>query len=269
MTNLSNPDQVVLVDRPAPHVARLLINRPDKRNAIDHAVRCQLTDAITTLKDAPDVRALVFGGAQGVFSAGGDVPSMLGLDETGARARMQHIAVLCRLVAGLRFPVVSAVEGIGAGAAIGLALLGDHIVVGPGTRILFPFLRLGLVPDWGQLLTLPRRVGVAQARRILTAGEPVLGDEALRIGLADTLVADSEVMPAAIEKASELARLPMGAFARMKSRLTRGSSSLDFELQREEDDQAVCLIDSEFREGYDAFKNKRAADFVNLPGAAQ
>lgn len=260
---------VVLLDHPAPHVARLLINRPDKRNAIDHDVRQALTAAIAALKDDHGVRALVFGGAEGVFSAGGDVPSMLGLDEAGARARMQHVAVLCRLVAALRIPVVSAVEGVGAGAAVGLALLGDHIVVGPGTRILFPFLKLGLVPDWGQMLTLPRRIGVAEARRILTAGEPVRGEEAQRIGLADMLVADDQVMSSAVEKAVELARLPIGAFARMKGRLNRVSSSLDFELQREEDDQAVCLTADEFREGYDAFSNKRVPDFVNLPGAAK
>lgn len=260
---------VVLLDRPVPHVVQLLINRPDKRNAIDLGVRQALTAAVAEVHADASVRALVFGGAEGVFSAGGDVPSMRGLDEAGARARMQHIAVLCRSVAALRIPVVSAVEGIGAGAAVGLALLGDHIVVGPGTRILFPFLKLGLVPDWGQMLTLPRRVGVGVARRILTAGEPVRGEEAHRIGLADVLVPDAQVMAAAIEKASELAQLPIGAFARMKDRLTRVSASLDAELQREEDDQAFCLTADEFREGYDAFSSKRKADFVNLPGAAR
>ena len=257
----------VVVDRPAPNVARLLINRPDKRNAIDHAVRQALTDSIGELRGDRSVRALVFGGAEGVFSAGGDLPSMLDLDEAGARARMRHIAVLCRLVADLRIPVVSAIEGIGAGAAVGLALLGDQIVVGPGTRILFPFLKLGLVPDWGQLLTLPRRVGAVQARRIFTAGAPLNGDEAHRIGLADTLVADAEVMNEAVRQAGELARLPLGAFARMKDRLTRVSATLDEELQREENDQAQCLLADEFREGYNAFSAKRSADFVNLPGA--
>lgn len=267
MTVFANPDSVVLLDWPVPHVARLLINRPDKRNAINQEVREALVAAITSLREDANMRALVFGGTAGVFSAGGDVPSMLGLDEAGARARMQHIAVLCRIVAALRIPVVSAVEGIGAGAAVGLALLGDHIVVGTGTRILFPFLQLGLVPDWGQMLTLPRRVGVREARRILTAGEPVRGEEAHRIGLADALVADDQVMASALEKAGELARLPTAAFARMKDRLTRVSSSLDFELQREEDDQAVSLTGDEFREGYDAFKSKRAADFIGMPGA--
>ncbi len=257
---------VVLVDRPAPHVARLRINRPDKRNAIDHAVRQQLTEALGTLLSDTSVRAIVFGGAQGVFSAGGDVPSMVGLTEAQARERMQHIHVLCRLIAGAGVPVVSAIEGIGAGAAVGLALLGDRIVVGEGTKILFPFLKLGLAPDWGQLLTLPRRLGLPVARRIFCDGAPVSGTEAHRIGLADTLAADAEVMAVAVAQAGELALLPREAFARMKARLNHPSASLAEELSREESDQAVCLLGDDFVEGHDAFLNKRAADFVALPG---
>ncbi|WP_372659794.1 enoyl-CoA hydratase/isomerase family protein [Hydrogenophaga sp.] len=257
---------VVLVDRPTPHVARLLINRPDKRNAIDHGVRRALTESLAALLVDATVRAIVFGGAQGVFSAGGDVPSMVGLTEAQARERMQHVHALCRLIAEAGVPVVSAVEGIGAGAAVGLALLGDRIVVGEGTKILFPFLKLGLAPDWGQLLTLPRRVGLPVVRRIFCDGAPVSGAEAYRIGLADTLVADAQVMTTAVAQAGELALLPREAFARMKARLNHPSASLAEELAREENDQAVCLLGDDFVEGHDAYVNKRTADFVALPG---
>lgn len=267
MTEEKASPPVVLLDRPAPHVVRLRINRPDKRNAIDYDVRQHLTDALATVLADESTRALVFGGVDGVFSAGGDMPSMRGLSEAEARARMRHIHVLCRLVADARIPVVSAVEGIGAGAAVGLALLGDEIVVGEGTKILFPFLKLGLTPDWGQLLTLPRRVGLPTARRLLTAGTAVTGAEALRVGLADALVADAGVMAAAVGRAVELSKLPLGAFARMKGRLNQVSVSLTEELQREAADQAVCLRGKEFVEGYDAFTQKRPADFITLPGA--
>lgn len=266
MTLLAKPEPVVLVDRPAPHVARLLINRPDKRNAIDFDVREQLTQRLTELLGDRTTRALVIGGVGGVFSAGGDVPSMRGLTEAQARERMQHIHVLCRLVAGARFPVVSAMEGIAAGAVVGLALLGDVIVGGPGTRVMFPFLRLGLVPDWGQMLTLPRRVGIGAARRVLTGGKTVDGEEAHRLGLLDALVPDEQVMDTAVLKASELARLPREAFSRMKLRLNEASGSLAEELAREERDQAVCLLGDEFKEGYAAFSEKRAPNFLDAGG---
>jgi 2-(1,2-epoxy-1,2-dihydrophenyl)acetyl-CoA isomerase len=260
-------EPVVLLDRPAAHVARLRINRPDKRNAIDHDVREQLTSHIQVLLGDRETRALVFGGVGGVFSAGGDVPSMLGLSVEQARERMQHIHFLCRLVSGAGIPVVSAADGFAAGAVVGLALLGDEIVAGPGTKILFPFLKLGLAPDWGQLLTLPRRVGIGHARRILASGDPVPGEEAKHIGLVDHLVADAEVMDTAVRRASELAALPSDAFARMKLRLNHISGSLAEELAREETDQVVCLTSDAFQEGFDAFRNKRSPDFINTPGA--
>lgn len=256
---------VLLVDRPAPHVARVLINRPDKRNAIDFEVRQLMLQALEELVADPDVRAIVFGGVGGVFSAGGDLASMAGLDADGARERMQHIHRLCAQIAALPVPVVSAIEGVAAGAAVGLALLGDYIVVGESAKILFPFLKIGLAPDWGQLLTLPRRVGIGPARRMLTAGVPVLGPEALRVGLADEMVPDAQAMDAAVRKAAELAALPGDAFARTKARLNHPSASLAAELSRELADQVHCLQSAEFAEGFGAFKQKRAPDFTRLP----
>jgi len=263
MNTPASPDTVVLMDRPAPHVARLLINRPDKRNAIDFNVREQLTLRLRELQHDRTTRALVIGGVGGVFSAGGDVPSMRGLTEAQARERMQHIHGLCRLVASARFPVVSAMEGFAAGAVVGLALLGDLAVGGPGTRVMFPFLRLGLAPDWGQLLTLPRKVGIGPARRILTSGKTLDGEEAHRLGLLDLFVPDDQVMQEAISQASALSLLPQEAFSRMKQRLNNVSGSLDEELAREETDQAVCLLGDDFEEGYAAFTEKRAPDFVS------
>ena len=261
-------EPVVLADRPSPHVARLLINRPHKRNAIDHDVRQTMLDLLASVLADGDVRALVLGGVGGTFSAGGDLPSMAGLDEAGAGERMRHIHRLCRALAGAALPVVSAVEGVCAGGAVGMALLGDEIVVGEETKILFPFLSLGLTPDWGQLLTLPERVGRAAARSMLTSGGPVTGAEALRTGLADELVAEGSVMAAAVFRAEALAHLPASALALTKRRLALDPARVDAELLREERDQVACLTGREFEEGFGAFSAKRAPDFVSPGGVA-
>jgi 2-(1,2-epoxy-1,2-dihydrophenyl)acetyl-CoA isomerase len=172
---------------------------------------------------------------------------------------MQHIATLCRLVGRLACPVVTAMEGVCAGACVGLALLGDYIVAGDGSRILFPFMQLGLVPDWGMLRTLPARVGGGAARRLLWSAAAVSGGEAARLELADEVVADDAVMATAVARAAALAELPRAAFACMKARLASPSASLEEELAREEDDQARLLVGADFREGYAAFVAKRAA----------
>jgi 2-(1,2-epoxy-1,2-dihydrophenyl)acetyl-CoA isomerase len=260
------PAARVVIDEPAPHVTRLRIHRPDKRNAIDFEVREELWAALAGFASSSSApcRAIVIGGSGEHFSAGGDLPSMAALTESEARARMRHIARLCRQLHALELPVVTAMQGFSAGAAVGLALLGDHIVVGHSTRILFPFMRLGLVPDWGLPYTLPQRVGLSAARRLLSSRDPVSGARALELGLADELAEDAAVMTAAVDRATLLAALPRGAFARLKRRLTRRSPSLDAELEREEIDQSALLLGAEFREGYAAFMDKREPEFQGV-----
>jgi 2-(1,2-epoxy-1,2-dihydrophenyl)acetyl-CoA isomerase len=256
------PVEKLLIDEPAPQVLRLRIHRPEKRNAIDFDVREQLWAALADLAASPGrYRAIVIGGSGEHFSAGGDLPSMAGLAEAEARARMRHIARVCRQVHELELPVVTAMQGFCAGGCVGLALLGDHIVVGPSTRILFPFMRLGLVPDWGLPYTLPERVGLPAARRLLTSRDPVLAAEALKIGLADEFAEDGELMAAAVHRAGVLADLPSGAFARLKRRLMLRSRSLGEALEREENDQSELLQGRDFREGYAAFRDQREPHF--------
>lgn len=257
------PDPLA-IDRPAPRILRVLINRPQKRNAVDAETRQALLEAVRDAHADHECGALVLGGVGRVFSAGGDLPTMVGISEENARARMRQGHALCRLVATAPFPVVSAAEGFCAGAAVGLALLGDHIVAGAATKILFPFLKLGLVPDWGLLRSLPARIGAPLARRLLTAGQAVPGEEAFRIGLIDEYVGDGDVMAAAVERAQQLSRLSPQAFGRMKARLLQPSATLDDDLRREEDDQTAMLTGPDFREGYAAFAEKREPEFERI-----
>ncbi len=252
----------VLADRPVAQVLRLRINRPDKRNAIDHAVREALTEALLSARDDVQTRAIVIGGVDGIFSAGGDIASMRDLTQAQALERMQHIHRLCGVLLDTPKPVVAAAEGFCAGAGVGLALLGDMVIAGEQTKFLFPFFRLGVVPDWGLLRTLPARVGTAAARRMLMHGRVIPGAEAARHGLVDEFVGDNDVMTAAVERAAGLAALPQSAFASMKARLNRPSADFAEELRREADDQARLLTADDFREGLAAFSEKRAPNFT-------
>ncbi|MGE0596195.1 MAG: enoyl-CoA hydratase/isomerase family protein [Hyphomonadaceae bacterium] len=266
MTPDQDPAAPVLVDRPAQHVVRLRLNRPDKRNAIDQAMREALLEAAQEITCDESARAIVFGGADGVFSAGGDLPSMANLTKQQAQARLDHIHNVCRAFAGSSAPIVSAMEGVAAGASVGLALLGDHIVVGPSTRILFPFIKLGLTPDWGLMRSLPQRIGLSRARTIFLTGASVDGAKAFEIGLADELVPDDAVMSAALERAAAFAALPRLAVARVKAKLRAfGSLDLETDLEIEAADQVACLTHPEFAEGLAAQLERRPPDFLSMP----
>ncbi len=255
----------LLIDEPGPAIRRLRINRPEARNAINAAVRAGLLDALTAAREDETVRAVILGGTGGFFCAGGDLPSMVGISPDAARARMAEGHRIMSLLWSFPKPVVAAVERAAAGAGAALVLAADRIVIGDGAALVFPFLRLGLVPDWGLMELLKRRAGLALATRICLDSGTIKGADAVAGNLADLAVADADVMPTAIAEAERLAALPAAAFARLKNGL-RGSDEPDpLNLVFEANAQVECLTGQEFVEGYAAFREKRAPDFIKKP----
>ncbi len=160
----------VIVETPAPGIARIAINRPDKRNAITPEARDDLIQALGEALADEEVHAIVLGSVDGHFCAGGDIDSMADLDVASARVRMKNNHRLVRLLVEAEKPVVAGVEGFAVGAGAGLALLADTIVLAEGAAIGFPFFRVGLTPDYGILFTLARRTGTARARNDTAPG---------------------------------------------------------------------------------------------------
>ncbi len=242
-------------------VARVAINRPDKRNALNDEVRATLIAELPRLLRDEAVHALVLTGEGGNFCSGGDIGSMEGLDSKAARARMKDNHMIVRLIAESEKPVVTAIEGFAVGAGAGLAMLGDTAVIAEGGTIGFPFFRVGLIPDYGILHTLPRRSGGAKARQLLLYAQMVKGPDAVRWGLADELVPDGKAEETAIERALTLARMPPFAFAIAKQQLGLAPVKLDEALEMEALGQAGCFGADEFLEGSAAFLEKRIPVF--------
>lgn len=252
----------ILIDAPRKGVRRVRINRPEARNAVNAAVRAGLLDALTAAQEDAAVRGVILGGAGGIFCAGGDLPSMVGISPDAARQRMQEGHRIINLLWRFPKPVVAAVERAAAGAGAALALAADRVVIGQQAALLFPFLRLGLVPDWGLMQLLKRRAGLVRASQICLDNATIKGQAAVADGLADLAVDDAEVMATAIAEAEFLAALPAAAFARLKAGL-RGAGDADpLNLIQEAEAQVACLTGPEFAEGYAAFRDKRPPDFV-------
>jgi enoyl-CoA hydratase/carnithine racemase len=252
----------VLRDDPRERVARLTLNRPERRNAINPQLRAALRDGIADALVDPDVRAIVIAGAGGTFCAGGDLASGgSGRDPAAARARMTENHRLVRMLWHAEKPLVAAVEGWAVGAGAGLALLCDTIVAARSARFAFSFLRVGLVPDYGLALTLPRRIGHFRAADLLLRAGEVSGGDGALIGLVDVAVDDETVGEAALDRASLLARQPPMAFALAKRMLAASASSLDATLDAEASSQALCFLGPEHEEGRRAFLEKRAPSF--------
>ncbi|MHA1107573.1 MAG: enoyl-CoA hydratase/isomerase family protein [Alphaproteobacteria bacterium] len=251
----------VTIEAPAPGIARIAINRPDKRNAINSEARHGLIDALGTALGDDQVHAIVLGSTGGHFCAGGDIDAMAGFDVASARARMKESHRLVRLLAAAEKPVVAGVEGAAVGAGAGFALWADTLVLAETGTIGFPFFRVGLTPDYGILHTLPRRVGQARARQILLYARMYKGRAAYEAGLADEIVAEGKAEARALELAAELAAMPPHAFALTKRHLAMAPTTLETALELEVMAQSLAFNGPELEEGRAAFGDRRKPDF--------
>lgn len=254
-------DTPLITDRPATGVLRLTFNRPDKRNALSPDGIVAMTAAMEEALVDDSVRAIVLTGSGGHFCAGGDVDTMDDVGTASGRARMQRNHGLVRALVDADKPIVSAVEGFAAGAGAGIAIMADTVVMGMGAQMIFPFLRLGLVPDYGLAYTLPRRAGDGLARQLLLYGGRIDAETAGRKGLADHVVDDEAVQDKALELAGELASRAPLAMRMAKRMLAQAPAGLDAVLELEALSQTVAFVGDELPEGLAAFREKRSPEF--------
>jgi enoyl-CoA hydratase/carnithine racemase len=251
---------VLLKELSGEGVLTLTLNRPKARNAIDAELRAALQEAFEEASEDAGVRALVLTGAEGHFCAGGDLSSMRELSPEAARERLSDVSRTALTIAACEKPVTAAVEGHAAGAGVGLALLCDRVIAGPGAVFTLSFAKVGLAPDWGLTLTLPQRLGLAEARRLSWEAGRLEASEALAKGLADEL-AEEGALRRATSFASRLAEGPAPALAAIKQHFRQPPGLLAEALEREARAQLACFASPEFAEGLAAFTEKRRPDF--------
>jgi 2-(1,2-epoxy-1,2-dihydrophenyl)acetyl-CoA isomerase len=231
-------------------VAEFSHQRPQKRNALGVELRDDYDELLDRLDADPSIRVLILSGSGGSFCSGGDIGSMQARVEQGGtademRQRMQRVHRLVRGLHELELPVIAAVDGPAYGAGFGLALLADIVLA--STRAVFcaSFARIGAIPDFGLLYTLPRRIGMAHAKEVVLSARRIDAAEALALGVADRLEAPDGLLPAAHDLAARLCDGPRAA-AGMAMRLLDRSFETDFASMcaAEADAQALAMSSS-------------------------
>jgi 2-(1,2-epoxy-1,2-dihydrophenyl)acetyl-CoA isomerase len=206
---------------PAPRVALVELNRPDKRNALSAALVSELGRTLQETAARDDVRALVLTGRGSGFCAGADLAEfdrILGPTAADAVAGVGRYNDLAETLARLSVPTVAAVNGAAVGGGAGLALLCDIRILASSAQLWVNQVRRAIVPDIGLTWTLPRLVGASRATAWSLLAEPVDEPTALLAGLAYQVVADDQLVAAAVMLAGRLAELPPLAL-----RLTRAA----------------------------------------------
>jgi 2-(1,2-epoxy-1,2-dihydrophenyl)acetyl-CoA isomerase len=238
------------------------LSDPARRNPISEPMREALIGALQAAAADDGVRVIVLTGAQGAFSSGGDLSAMPPKSTGDSDARMGRVATLVRLVSESTKPMVAAVEGPAAGVSVGLMAACDFVCMAEGANVLFPFTRLGLLPDGGVMASLSHRIGRTAAKRVLLLGNPVGAAEAVALGLADEATPKAGALPRALEIAAELAGRAPGSVAAVKNFFVVGALEVDDALAAERRVQRELYFSQDFAEGKAAFFAQREPRFT-------
>ncbi|MEQ9642666.1 MAG: enoyl-CoA hydratase/isomerase family protein [Alphaproteobacteria bacterium] len=194
------------IDRPAPRVLRITLNKPETYNSLDKAGHHQMTNIWRTLDDDPDISAVILTAKGKAFSSGGDF-SMIrdNIDNWHDRVNAWKEAKdLVYNIINCNKPIVSAINGVAVGAGLVAALLSDISIAGKRAKIVDGHTRLGVAAGDHAVINWPLLCGMAKAKYLLMLCEPVDGEEAERIGLVSLCVEDDQLQDKALEIANRL-----------------------------------------------------------------
>jgi len=246
--------------------AWIRFNRPEVRNAARIATAAALCTALDEAEADPAVRAIVISGVGNHFMAGADLGF---LQEVGTLAPTQIRSVVYshfqgaarRLFNGPK-PTIAAVRGAALTVGCEWAICCDFRVATPSALFQEKWIHAAAIPPLGGLKLLPQLIGLGPAKAMVLRGQPVRGEEALRLGLINELVADDQLDAAAMELAEELARLSPHAYQAAKAGLHRGlDSGMENEWQANVNAQAMLIGSADFKRGVDAIRAGGTADF--------
>jgi len=252
-------------------VAMLTLNRPDVLNSLNKRIMEEIRDAVATVERNDDTRVLVMTGAGRGFCAGADLTpgndaaagQAVSMGERAYRSLDERFNPLVRDIYNLQLPTIAAVNGVAAGAGVGLALVSDIVIAARSATFILVFApRLGLVPDAGCTWQLPRLVGRARALGMCLLGDKLSAEMAEQWGLIWKCVDDEQLMEETVKVAERLKKGPTKAFYAVRQALDAAQNNdLHAQLDYERDAQRTRAETEDFVEGIFAFMQKREPEF--------
>lgn len=248
-------------------VARIVLNRPERKNPLTFESYAELRDLFGAMKHAEDVKAVVLSGAAENFCSGGDVHDIIGpltkLDMPGLLTFTRMTGDLVKAMRACPQPIVAAVDGICCGAGAILALASDIRFGTARSKTAFLFTRVGLAGcDMGACSLLPRVIGQGRASELLYTGRNMSGEEAERWGFFNRLCAPESLQAEAEQFATGLSSGPTFAHSVTKNMLQHEwNMTVEQAIEAEAQAQAICMATNDFHRAYHAFAAKQKPEF--------
>ncbi|MEY1662873.1 enoyl-CoA hydratase [Isoalcanivorax beigongshangi] len=240
-------------------VLELHMQRPERKNALTHAMYTALNAALRAADEDSSVRVVLITGTDDCFTAGNDMSDFLQHPPSGPDAPVMQFLELLRT---FRKPLVAAVNGAAIGVGTTMLLHCDLVYCGRSARLQMPFVSLGLCPEAGSSFLLAQAIGPAKAAELLLLAETITGERALELGIANGVCDDANYLAKARGAAERLAAMPP-ASVRLTKELMRAPHAevLAAQMAREGAEFVQRLTSPEAREAMTAFVEKRAPDF--------
>jgi enoyl-CoA hydratase/carnithine racemase len=248
-------------------IARLTLNRPEKKNPLTFESYDELTAIFAAARKDDSVHAFVISGSGGNFSSGGDVFEIIGpLTQMNVPQLLRFTEMTGDLVKAMRAcpqPIISAIDGICAGAGAIIAMASDMRLGTEAAKVAFLFNRVGLAGcDMGACAMLPRLIGQGRASELLYTGRSLGGVEGERWGFFNRLIDPASLLDEALKLARQLVDGPTFANGVTKRMLqAEWAMSIDDAIEAEAIAQALCMKTEDFRRAYEAFAAKQKPVF--------
>ena len=244
-------------------VGKMTLNRPEKYHSFVREMALQLQDALDKCNNDKSVRAILITATGKAFCAGQDLREATapnGPDLT--QIVQEHYNPIIKKIRNMEKPVVAAVNGVAAGAGASIALCCDIVVATKSASFIQAFSKIGLIPDSGGTFFLPRLIGMQKAAALMMTAEPVTATDAVNMGMIYKVFSDDSFEEESWKLVSKLAVMPTKGLGLTK-RLLNASYSNNFEEQLDMEDkcQTIAGNTSDFKEGIEAFFEKRKPNF--------
>ena len=244
-------------------VGKITLDRPEKYHSFVREMALKLQETLDKCKDNNDVRAILITASGKAFCAGQDLAEAIDPSIPSISTIIQeHYNPIIRRIRTIEKPIVAAVNGVAAGAGASLALACDIVVAAESASFVQAFSKIGLIPDSGGTFFLPRLIGMQKAAALMMTGEPVLAKDAENMGMIYKSYTDDSFEAESWKLVSKLAKMPTKGLGLTKKLLNASATNdLESQLTMEDECQVIAANTADFKEGVDAFLEKRKPNF--------
>lgn len=241
----------------------ITFNRPDVFNSFNRELALAVQKALDDYASDSSIRAIMVTGIGKAFCAGQDLQEAI--DDNGMEIKQivdEHYNPIIRKIRSIEKPVLAAVNGVAAGAGANIALACDVAVATQSASFIQAFSKIGLVPDSGGTFTLPRMIGFQKASSLMMLGDKVSAEDAERMGMLYKVFPDEQFAEESEKLGLKLASMPTRGLAYTKHLLNQSlTNNLDEQLELEKDWQFKATETTDYKEGVQAFLEKRKPEF--------